>query len=86
MKKNTRAATGILFLLMVCGCASIPLVSGKELSETKISLEQKERLIKELETVLAQRELKLKEKDIQLQEKDAQLQQLKDKLRGFGVF
>ncbi|MFH1492518.1 MAG: hypothetical protein ABIE81_04185 [Candidatus Omnitrophota bacterium] len=86
MKENMRAGTGILILLMFCGCASIPLVSGKELSEAKISLEQKERQIKELEAALAQRELKIQEKDIQLQEKDVQLQQLKEKLRGFGVF
>ncbi len=86
MKNNMRAVAGVLILLMFCGCASIPLVSGKELSEVKISLEEKERQIKELEAALAQRELKIQEKDAQLQEKDAQLQQFKEKLRGFGVF
>ena len=81
-----RVIPGVLILLVFCGCASIPLVSGKDLSEARISLEQKERQVRELEAVLAQRELKIKEKDAQLQEKDAQLQQLKEKLRGFGVF
>jgi hypothetical protein len=73
------AITGLLILGLFCGCVSTPTVRKEELTRVQLSLELKERQIRELEAALAQRELQVKEKD-------AQIQQLKDKLRSLGVF
>jgi septal ring factor EnvC (AmiA/AmiB activator) len=69
----------LLFLGLFCGCAHFPSTGKDELSRAQADLKQKESRIQELEIILAQREA-------QIQEKDSQIQQLKDKLRGLGVF
>jgi hypothetical protein len=68
-----------LILGLFCGCAILPKAGKNELSRAKADLELKKIRIQELEILLAQREA-------QVQEKDIQIQQLKDKLRGLGVF
>lgn len=65
--------------MLFCGCAGMPFTSKKELTRVEVALGQKESRIRELEALLEARE-------IQIREKEAQIQQLKDKLRGFGVF
>jgi septal ring factor EnvC (AmiA/AmiB activator) len=71
---------GLLVLVgLFCGCANTSAARKEELTRVQMSLELKERQIRELEAALAQRELQVKEKD-------AQIQQLKDKLRSLGVF
>jgi septal ring factor EnvC (AmiA/AmiB activator) len=69
----------VLCLGLFCGCANLSSVSKNELSWVQTDLKRKENRIRELEILLAQREA-------QIQEKDSQIQQLKDKLRGLGVF
>ncbi len=68
-----------LVLGIFCGCAGAPFTGKKELISVEVSLKQKESRIRELEALLAQKEIQIKEKEVQIQ-------QLKDKLRGFGVF
>ncbi|MCX5708457.1 MAG: hypothetical protein NTY14_05750 [Candidatus Omnitrophica bacterium] len=69
----------VLILGLFCGCAHFPSAGKNELFRVQTDLKQKENRIQELEVLLAQREA-------QIQEKDSQIQQLKDKLRGLGVF
>ena len=74
------ALAGLLILVVIfCGCANTSAARKEELTQVQLSLDRKERQIRELEAALAQRELQAKEKD-------AQIQQLKDKLRSLGVF
>jgi septal ring factor EnvC (AmiA/AmiB activator) len=68
-----------LILGLFCGCAHSSSPGKNELFRVQTDLQQKENRIQELEITLAQREA-------QIQEKDSQIQQLKDKLRGLGVF
>lgn len=69
----------VLSLGLFCGCANLSSVERKELFGVQTDLDRKESRIRELETLLAQREA-------QIQEKESQIQQLREKLRGLGIF
>ena len=80
MNRKCRAVAVSLILPLFCGCAALPCASGrKDPGKEQSALEEKDRRIQELEQLLAA-------KEAEIGERDGRIRELKEKLRGFGVF